>query len=157
MVVGFLEHPVVEGLPVVRVGAGLEQQPGQRVGMLVRRLVVPVLAAAERPGQRGERRGQPLPEVAGIRVGAGIEQQPGADQAVALGRLVGQPAVAEVEQWRPTERAGLGVHRSGVEVAGDLGDVPRRRGGSQAGPGELGMLARATPAAWSGRWRLSAP
>ena len=81
MIVAGLEHPVVERLAVVRVGAGLQQQAGEservRVPGLADRAQFPF---AERPGQHGERGGQAVPEVAGVRIGAAVQQKPGGSQ-----------------------------------------------------------------------------
>ena len=98
------EHPVVERLPVVRVRAALEEEPGQRLPLGVPRLAArALLALAEAAGQRGERRGQALPQVAGGRVGAGVEEQPGRRDGVALR----DPGVDEVDQGYPAERAAV--------------------------------------------------
>jgi hypothetical protein len=51
-----LEHPVVEGLRVVGVGAGVEQQPAQRLPVRVAGLPPPAqLTVAEHSGQQRER------------------------------------------------------------------------------------------------------
>jgi hypothetical protein len=62
VVVVRLEHPVVQGLAIVGVGAGFEQQAGQgqrvRVTWLAHRAE---FAAAEDAGQHGERSRQAVP------------------------------------------------------------------------------------------------
>ena len=65
------ELPVVQRLPVVGVGPRGQQQFGQREPVRVVRLVV--LAAAQRAGDRGERRVQPVPQVTGVGVGAVVQ------------------------------------------------------------------------------------
>ena len=114
MVVVGLEHPVVQGLPVVGIGPGLEQQPGQAQRLRVRRLVGAVLTAAERPGQRGERGRQSFPEEARIRVGARLQQQPSTGQAGPLGRRIGDAAETQVEQRRPLVRPAFALDRDRV-------------------------------------------
>ena len=98
------EHPVVERLPVVRVRAAVEEEPGQRLPLRMPRLAPrTLLALAEAAGQRGERRGQPLPQVPRGRVGTRVEEQPGGGDGVTLGN----PGVDEVHQRHPAERAAV--------------------------------------------------
>ena len=78
VVVVRLELPVVQRLRVVRIGAGVEQQPCQLRALLVGWLVDRVLATSERAGERGERRGvHAVPQVAGVGIGAVLQQDPG--------------------------------------------------------------------------------
>jgi hypothetical protein len=67
------EHPVVERLAVVGVGARPQQPPGERNGVRMRRLPGPV--GREHPGEHGERRGQAEEEPAVVRVGTRVQQQ----------------------------------------------------------------------------------
>ena len=55
VIVVVLEVTVVERLRVVGIGAGLEQQPRERIALRMRRLIRPVLAPSERASQGGER------------------------------------------------------------------------------------------------------
>ena len=104
MVVVRLEHLVVQGLAVVRLSSGVEQQSGQGQSVLMRRLVGPVLATAEGARQAGERRGEPFPQKARVGIGTGPEEQLGARQAGPGGWFIGQPAEAQIEQGRPAVR-----------------------------------------------------
>ena len=100
-----LEHAVVERLPVVGVGAGFEEQASERQRVRVVRLRVrSALATAERAGERGERRGESVPEVARVRVGAGVEELPGDGQHVGLVDGGIEPRVGEVQRAAPTRR-----------------------------------------------------
>ena len=108
VVVVRLELPVVQRLRVVRIGAGVEQQPCQLRALLVGRLIDRVLAASERAGERGERRVvHAVPEVAGVGIGAVLQQESGnVERRVA--RLVAVEArVARVEQRLPAVGAAL--------------------------------------------------
>ena len=142
VLVGCLEHPVVQRLAVVRIGPGIEQHPSQRHSVLVRGLVGPILAPTEGPGQRGEGRRQSLPEETGVRVGAGVEQPAGAAQTGPIGRGVRDPAVAQVQQRRPLVRPTLGDGRRGVR-GDELAKREHRPGGGRGEdvrPGELGAV-----------------
>jgi hypothetical protein len=75
MVVVAAEHAVVEGLPVVGVGASLQEQPGEGIGVGMPGLAV--FAVAEHAGQHRERSGQGVPEAAVVGVRASVEEQPG--------------------------------------------------------------------------------
>jgi hypothetical protein len=80
VVVGF-EHPVVEGLGVVGIRPGLEQQPGQAQGVGMARLADRArLPFTEDAGQHGEGGEQTVPQVPGVGVGSGLEQQPGCSE-----------------------------------------------------------------------------
>ena len=74
MIVVVLEVPVVEHLRVVRIGAGVEQQPRERIALRMGRLIRPILAPSERAreGGKGVRTG---PEKAGVGIGAAGQQQ----------------------------------------------------------------------------------
>ena len=124
------ELPIVKGLVVVGVGAGGQQQLRQ-LHRLRMRWFVP-FAAAERAGQRGERRGQPLPEESAVRIGAGVQEHP----KRADGLADAQPGIAEVEQWRPAVRSVLPGDRTGIdaEPLGELvGPAAGRERGGRAG------------------------
>ena len=120
MIVTGLEHPVVERLAVVRIGAGLQEQAGEgervRVPGLADRAQFPL---AERPGQHRERGGQAVPEVAGVRISAGVQQEPCGSQDGILTDLRVVPGVGQVEQRLPPERAALaaGLARIGGQDA----------------------------------------
>ena len=65
------EHPVVERLPVVRVRAAVEQQPGERLALRVPGLPArALLALAEAAGEHGEGRDLAAEQDARVRVGA---------------------------------------------------------------------------------------
>jgi hypothetical protein len=55
VIVVCVEMSVVERLRIVRIRAGLEEQPRERIAVRVRRLIRPVFATAERARQRGEK------------------------------------------------------------------------------------------------------
>ncbi len=116
---------VVERLRVVGIRPALEQQPGER-----RPIAVRGRAAAERPGQRGERRAEALPQVARVRIGAVVEQEPGDVRRRAPGSGEVESRVGEVEQRLPTVRAALdvGLGRVALEQLSRGGDVARRSG-----------------------------
>jgi hypothetical protein len=140
VIVARLEHPVVQRLAVVGVGAGLEQQAGQGQGVRVARLAPRAqLALAEHAGQDGERGGQAVPQVAGVRVGARVEQQPGAGEhgVRADGGVVA--GVGQVEQRLAAERAARpgGAPRVRGQVRAQPGHVRRRGRGADAGPRDL--------------------
>jgi hypothetical protein len=75
VVVVAAEHAVVEGLPVVGVGASLQQQPGKGAG--VRMPGLAVFSIAEYAGEHGKGSGQGMPETAIVGVRASVEEQPG--------------------------------------------------------------------------------
>jgi hypothetical protein len=99
------ELAVVQHLAVIGIGAGVEEERGQREGVRVLGLVT--FAAAERPGQGRERRDKPMPEVAGVRIGAMFQQQPGGAQGGGLADRRVVAGVCEVEQRLPSVRAAL--------------------------------------------------
>ena len=108
------------------------------------RLVGPVLPAAERSCQRGERGGQTLPQIAGVGVGAGLEQQVDAREARPVRRVVGDPGVAGVEQRWPVIRTASPVGGGGI-LDQELSQVDARSGrggGVEVGPGQLGLLGQ---------------
>ena len=146
-----LEHAVVEGLAVVGVGAGFEQQAGEGAaragGGAGRRSALP---AAERAGERGERRGEPVPEVAAVGIGAGVEQQPGDAEDGGLVRGAVESGVGEVEQRRPTERPALSP--GGAPVASEV----RGDGRGSAAAAAAWMLAAGRSGWASSRARASA-
>ncbi len=127
---------VVGGLRVVRVRAGVEQQPREREAVAVRRRVA--LAAAERAGEGGERGWQPFPEVAGVRVRTGREQQARDFQRAVAGR----PRVGEIEQRLPAVRTAVRVRapRCRAEQLTRRFGVPGGSGGVQRGAAELRPL-----------------
>jgi hypothetical protein len=133
VVVARPEHPVVQGLAVVGVGAGLEQQAGQRQRMRMPRLAHRAeLTLAEDAGQQGKRSRQAVPEVAGVRIRAGLEQHPdGAEH----GRLSDGGVVAGVGQVKQGAGSGTGRpawpprrgRRPGARPAAARRPLPRRR------------------------------
>ena len=108
------EHGVVERLTVVAIGPGVEQQPGKRDALLVRRLVDRShLALAEGTGQRRE----PVlasPHVVTVRVGAAFDEQPRDGQR----RLAGQveARIASVEQRLPVEVTAASMYQGRIRV-----------------------------------------
>jgi hypothetical protein len=122
------ERPVVERLPVVRVGTRLEQHRQQRRHVAVRRLVRVVLPAADRTGQRRERRHEPLPQVAGVRVGALRQQQPRDGDRIVAGWVALDAAVGQVEERLPAMRAARRARRRGIarEQRGGRRDISDR-------------------------------
>jgi len=98
-----------------------------------------LLALAEAAGQRGERRGQPVPGVPGVRVGAGVQQQPGRLQRVDLRH----PGVGQVEQRLPAVRAGRRRRHGWVgEVGGQGRRVAGRRGRRHRAGRQVGLLGQ---------------
>ncbi len=65
------ESVVVEGLSVVRVGAGFEKQPGEFESLGMRRLVG--FATTERSCERGEGWHEAVPQEPGMGVRAGVQ------------------------------------------------------------------------------------
>ena len=145
MVVTRLEHPVVQRLPVIRIGTGVEQDGGERVFVDVGRLTDrPLLTLTEGTGERRERSRQPGPEVARIRVRAMAQQQPRRfehgihrDVRVVAGKR-------QVQQGRPSVRAAIeaGQARIGSEHPPRRGDVRRDRRGLDAPPRQLGIVSQ---------------
>ena len=136
---------VVESLPVVGIGAGLEQQPRERQLVRMRRGIA--LAAAKRPGQRGERRAEALPQVAGVRVRAVVEQYARRRQRVPSGSGGAEARVGEIQERLPAVGAALPVRCLPIaieQLAGggrlaDRGNRVNRRGR------ELGMACEELP------------
>ncbi len=148
VVVTRFEHPVVEGLPVVRVGAGLQQQPGQGQRMRMRRLPVRAqLTLPEHPGQYGERFGQPPPQVTGVGVATRRQQQPGAGQRGLQADVRVVPGVGQVVQRLGPVRAVLPPGR--VRVGGQDGPqsrpVRRRRGRVHVARGQFRVRRQQRP------------
>ena len=78
------EHAVVQGLAVVRLGAAVEQQAGQRDRLRVARLGHgTALALAEHAREQREQGRFAVPQIALVRVRARIEQQPGGADGIA--------------------------------------------------------------------------
>ncbi len=121
---GAAEAQVVEGLAVVGVGAGFQQQPGQGERFGVRRLVL--LSAAERAGQCGEGGDQTVPEEAGIRVRAVAEEDAG---RLHIPGNPGQTGVGQVQQRLPAERPALRPRQSRIPVQRRGQGVGRAGGG----------------------------
>ena len=143
-----LELAVVEGLAVIGVGAGHQQQAGQ--GQPVRVPGLPLraaLALAERAGQHGERRAQAVPQVAGVRIGARGQQEAGRGQHRIAADVRVVPGVGQVKQRLPPVRAALAPGRAGIsgQDPGQLGGVRRRRGGRRAAAGQLRVVAQQLP------------
>ena len=115
VIVVVLEVPVVEHLRVVRIGAGVEQQPRERIALRMGRLIRPILAPSERAreGGKGVRTG---PEKARIGIGAARQQQsrhfhrrmPGIDGVEAR--------IAGVEERLPAERPALFAHERRIAI-----------------------------------------
>ncbi len=113
--VGVVGSPlaVVEGLAVVGVGAGVEQQPGQLERVPVGWGVAAALAVAESTGEGGKGVFG-FPQVAGVAVGAGVEQEAcDLKRGVAGARAV-HARVGQVQEGFPPVRATLGTSLGGI-------------------------------------------
>ncbi len=130
------ELAVVQRLGVIGVGARGQERAGQGIGPRVGGL--PALATAQRTGQRGEGRGQAVPQIAGVRVGAVIEQHAGSpdDRVRADVGLV--PGVREIQDRLPSERPSLGGGQRRIrgQQGGKRVHVGRGRGRVHRGAGE---------------------
>jgi hypothetical protein len=105
---------VVEGLRVVGIRAGPEQQPSERQLIRVGRRVA--VASAERSSERGERRAEPLPQVARIRIGAVVEQDTSRLERVVSRSGGTKPGVCEVQERLPGVRTALPIGRRRIAV-----------------------------------------
>jgi hypothetical protein len=142
VVVVAAEHAVVEGLPVVGVGASLQQQPGEGAGLRMPGLAV--FSIAEYAGEHGEGSGQGVSETAIIGIRASVEEQPGRlqrDPPANVGVVAG---VGLVQQRRPAVRSAGHARPSwpADQVTAYLRGIRARGGYEQVVPGQLGMLSQ---------------
>ena len=152
MIVVRPEHPVVQRLSVVGIGAGGSNSRASGSACGCRGcLPGPCSPSPNTPVSTVNGR-QPEPQVAGVRVGTGVEQQSRAAQEPAprVRRAV-HPGVRQVQQRRPTVRPGRPGRRPrvGRQVARDRVRVGRGRRRGDAAATSSGcrgqQLSRARP------------
>jgi hypothetical protein len=151
-----LEHAVVQRLLIHRMRSAAQQQLGQLwfghvPGLAPRTL----LAFPEDAGERGERRGQTLPQKAGVRIGSGIQKRCRTSQHI--GNRAARPAVAQIQQRLPAHRAA--PHRGRGGVAGAMRLQGYRIGGRRRSPdmhaGQPGVAAQHPGGRSEARWSIT--
>jgi hypothetical protein len=130
----FPEVAVVEHLPVVRIGARLEQEAREPVTLRMRRLARAALALAVGARQRREGGHVAAPEEARVGISAALEQQPRRRERRTRAVRAREPGVARVEKRRPAVRSRLRIRRArvAIERRAERGSVPRSGGRGNA-------------------------